>query len=60
MHVSTRAALLAATLLWANAASAQTFTLEEAVRNAVAHSPQGEAVAARLDVLDAALSLIHI
>ncbi|MEP0562392.1 MAG: TolC family protein [Qipengyuania citrea] len=54
MHVSTRAALLAATLLWANAASAQTFTLEEAVRNAVAHSPQGEAVAARLDVLDAA------
>lgn len=54
MHVSTRAALMAATLLWSNSASAQTFTLEEAVRSAVSHSPQGEATAARLEGLDAA------
>ena len=46
MHVSTRAALLAATLVWATSASAQTYTLEEAVRTAVANSPQGEATAA--------------
>ena len=54
MHVSTRAALLAATLVWATSASAQTYTLEEAVRTAVANSPQGEATAARLDGLNAA------
>ena len=54
MHVSTRAALLAATLVWATSASAQTYTLEEAVRTAVANSPQGEASAARLDGLNAA------
>ena len=54
MHVSTRAALLAATLVWATSASAQTYTLEEAVRTAVASSPQGEATAARLDGLNAA------
>ena len=56
MHVSTRAALLAATLVWATSASAQTYTLEEAVRTAVANSPQGEATAARLDGLNAARS----
>ena len=56
MHVSTRAALLAATLVWAPSASAQTYTLEEAVRTAVANSPQGEATAARLDGLNAARS----
>lgn len=56
MHVSTRAALLAATLVWATSASAQTYTLEEAVRTAVASSPQGEATAARLDGLNAARS----
>ena len=54
MHVSTRAALMAATLVWATSASAQTYTLEEAVRTAVANSPQGEATAARLDGLNAA------
>ncbi|UBS33447.1 TolC family protein [Altererythrobacter sp. N1] len=54
MHVSTRAVLLAATLVWATSASAQTYTLEEAVRTAVANSPQGEATAARLDGLNAA------
>ena len=54
MHVSTRAAFLAATLVWATSASAQTYTLEEAVRTAVANSPQGEATAARLDGLNAA------
>ena len=56
MHLSTRAALLAATLVWATSASAQTYTLEEAVRTAVANSPQGEATAARLDGLNAARS----
>ena len=56
MHMSTRAALLAATLVWATSASAQTYTLEEAVRTAVANSPQGEATAARLDGLNAARS----
>ncbi len=56
MHVSTRAALLAATLVWATSASAQTYTLEEAVLTAVANSPQGEATAARLDGLNAARS----
>ncbi|OZA91712.1 MAG: hypothetical protein B7X57_09725, partial [Erythrobacter sp. 34-65-8] len=56
MHVSTRAALLAATLVWATSASAQTYTLEEAVRTAVASSPQGEATAARLDGLTAVRS----
>ena len=56
MHVSTRAALLAATLVWATSASAQTYTLEEGVRTAVANSPQGEATAARLDGLNAARS----
>lgn len=56
MHVSTRAAFLAATLVWATSASAQTYTLEEAVRTAVANSPQGEATAARLDGLNAARS----
>ena len=56
MHVSTRAALLAATLVWATSASAQTYTLEEAVRTAVANSPQGGATAARLDGLNAARS----
>ncbi|MEO1921886.1 MAG: TolC family protein [Sphingomonadaceae bacterium] len=54
--MSTRAALLAATLVWATSASAQTYTLEEAVRTAVANSPQGEATAARLDGLNAARS----
>mgnify|MGYP001404824370 FL=1 len=54
MHVSTRAAFLAATLVWATSASAQTYTLEEAVRIAVANSPQGEATAARLDGFNAA------
>ena len=44
MHVSTRAALLAATLVWATSASAQTYTLEEAVRTAVANSPQFQEV----------------
>ena len=58
MHVSTRAALLAATLVWATSASAQTYTLEEAVRTAVANSPQGEATAARLDGLNAARSAV--
>jgi len=56
MHVSTRAALLAATLVWATSASAQTYTLEEAVGTAIANSPQGEATAARLDGLNAARS----
>lgn len=54
MHVSTRAAIAAATLVWASSASAQTFTLEEAVRTAVTNSPQGEATAARLGGLNAA------
>ena len=54
MHVSTSAAFLAATLVWATSASAQTYTLEEAVRIAVANSPQGEATAARLDGFNAA------
>ena len=42
--------------MWATSASAQTYTLEEAVRTAVANSPQGEATAARLDGLNAARS----
>lgn len=54
MSTITRAALLAVTLLSAGVAQAEPLTLEEAIRQSVANSPQGEASAARVEVLEAA------
>lgn len=54
MNAISRAVLLAVTMLSASAARAETLTLEEAIRRSVAQSPQGEATAARIAVLDAA------
>lgn len=54
MNAISRAALLAVTMAWASAASAQSLTLEEAIRRSVTQSPQGEATAARTAVLEAA------
>ncbi|MDZ4325497.1 MAG: TolC family protein [Pseudomonas sp.] len=54
MNAIARAALLAVTILSANAAQAQSLTLEEAIRQSVSSSPQGAATAARIEGLDAA------
>lgn len=54
MHAFSRGALVAVTFLSAAAAHAQSLTLEEAIRRSVEHSPQGEALAARVEVLEAA------
>jgi cobalt-zinc-cadmium efflux system outer membrane protein len=54
MHALSRGALVAITFLSATGAQAQSLTLEEAIRRSVEHSPQGEAVAARVEVLEAA------
>lgn len=54
MKAMSRAALLAVTLLSAGVAQAEPLTLEEAIRQSVANSPQGEASAARVEVLEAA------
>lgn len=54
MNAFTRAALLAATAMLASVAQAQTVTLDEAIRQSVANSPEGAAAAARIEILDAA------
>lgn len=54
MNAISRAALLAVTIMSANAAQAQSLTLEEAIRQSVSSSPQGAATAARIEGLDAA------
>ena len=54
MNAISRAALLAVTMAWTSAAAAQSLTLEEAIRQSVTQSPQGEATAARTAVLEAA------
>lgn len=54
MNAISRAALMAVTFLSAGTAHAETLTLEQAIRQSVAHSPQGEAAAARVEVLEAA------
>lgn len=54
MNAISRAALLAVTMSLASAAAAQSLTLEEAIRRSVSQSPQGEAAAARVAVLEAA------
>ena len=56
MNAISRAALMAVTFLSAGTARAETLTLEQAIRQSVAHSPQGEAAAARVEVLEAARS----
>lgn len=57
MHISVRAALLAAALTSAPALRAQSLTLDDAITRAVSASPQGAATAARLDTLSAARSI---
>ncbi len=54
MNAISRAALLAVTVMAASAAQAQSLTLEEAIRQSVASSPQGAATTARIEGLDAA------
>lgn len=54
MRSSLRAAVIAATLCSASALQAQTLTLPDAVRQAIASSPQGEVAAARIEGLEAA------
>lgn len=54
MNVILRAALLAVTVMSANAVQAQSLTLEEAIRQSIVSSPQGAATAARIEGLDAA------
>ncbi|MDF1835611.1 MAG: TolC family protein, partial [Alteraurantiacibacter sp. bin_em_oilr2.035] len=54
MNAISRAALLAVTFMSANAAQAQSLTLEEAIEQSVSTSPQGAATAARIEGLDAA------
>lgn len=54
MNAISRAALLAVTIMSANAAQAQSLTLEEAIRQSVSSSPQGAATATRIEGLDAA------
>lgn len=53
MHAFSRGLVVVA-LLSAAAGQAQSLTLEEAIRRSVEHSPQGEATAARIEVLEAA------
>lgn len=54
MNAISRAALLAVTVMSANAAQAQSLTLEEAIEQSVSSSPQGAATAARIEGLNAA------
>lgn len=54
MNAISRAALLAVTVMSANAAHAQSLTLEEAIEQSVSSSPQGAATAARIEGLNAA------
>lgn len=54
MNTISRAALLAVTMAWASQALADPLSLDEAIRQAVANSPQGAASAARVEVLEAA------
>lgn len=54
MNALSRAAFLAVTLLSASAAQAQSLTLEEAIRQSLDISPQGEATAASVEGLEAA------
>lgn len=54
MNALSRAAFLAVTFLSASVAHAQSMTLEEAIRQSIATSPQGEATAARIGGLEAA------
>ncbi len=56
MNAISRAALMAVTFMSANAAQAQSLTLEEAIEQSVSTSPQGAATAARIEGLDAARS----
>ncbi|WP_188821301.1 TolC family protein [Novosphingobium indicum] len=54
MNAMMRAAMLAVTVASAGTAHAAPLTLEEAIRQSVAHSPQGQVSAARVEVLQAA------
>lgn len=54
MHISVRAAIIAAALSSASALNAQSLTLQDAIERAVEASPQGAAASARQDVLVAA------
>jgi cobalt-zinc-cadmium efflux system outer membrane protein len=54
MNALSRAAFLAVTFLSASAVQAQSLTLEEAIRQSLDISPQGEATAARVEGLEAA------
>lgn len=54
MNALSRAAFLAVTFLFANAAQAQSLTLEDAIRQSLNISPQVEATAARVEGLEAA------
>jgi cobalt-zinc-cadmium efflux system outer membrane protein len=54
MNAILRAALMAATALLASTAHAQSLTLDDAIRQSVASSPEGEATVARVAVLEAA------
>lgn len=53
MHSFVRAAIIAAALSSASALHAQTLTLQDAIERAIVASPQGQAAAARQDVLAA-------
>lgn len=54
MSAILRAAMLAVTMAWASPGLADPLPLDEAIRQAVANSPQGAASAARVEVLEAA------
>ena len=58
MNTMMRAAVLAVTVVSAGSAHAAPLTLEEAIRQSVAHSPQGQVSAARVEVLQAARAAV--